>query len=101
MAPTSSSGSERGRQRREAHYAGHVQGVGFRATVETLASGFNVTGFVRNLDDGRVQVVAEGSADELTRFFDLIARRMANYIRQATADTRPAVCEFDDFEIRS
>lgn len=49
-------------------YAGRVQGVGFRYTVQRLASGFEVTGAVRNLPDGRVELLAEGSQDELDAF---------------------------------
>ena len=42
-------------------YSGHVQGVGFRYAVRTLTTGFEVTGTVRNLEDGRVELVAEGA----------------------------------------
>lgn len=87
-------------ERREVHYSGHVQGVGFRYSVRQLASGFEVTGFVRNLPDGRVQLVGEGLASELTRFLDQIAARMAAYIRDVTVDVRAATGEFAGFEIR-
>ena len=43
------------------HYSGRVHGVGFRATVRHIACGFDVTGSVRNLPDGRVELVAEGA----------------------------------------
>lgn len=49
-------------------YSGHVQGVGFRYTVKTVATGFDVSGTVRNLPDGRVELVAEGDAAELKDF---------------------------------
>jgi acylphosphatase len=49
-------------------YLGNVQGVGFRYTVRTVAAGFEVTGTVRNLPDGRVELVAEGARDELEAF---------------------------------
>jgi acylphosphatase len=87
-------------ERREVHYSGHVQGVGFRYSVRQLASGFEVAGFVRNLPDGRVQLVAEGLASELTRFLDAIAAKMAAYIRDAAVDVRPANGEFAGFEVR-
>ena len=51
-------------ERRVVHYSGRVQGVGFRYTVRTLATRFAVTGFVRNLADGRVQLVVEGGPGE-------------------------------------
>ena len=46
-------------------YSGHVQGVGFRYTVKSVAAGFEVNGTVRNLPDGRVELVAEGDSGEL------------------------------------
>lgn len=46
-------------------YNGRVQGVGFRYTVKSLAPGFEITGTVRNLLDGRVELVAEGTRTEL------------------------------------
>ena len=49
-------------------YSGRVQGVGFRYTVKTAASGFEVTGTIRNLRDGRVELTAEGLRDELEAF---------------------------------
>ena len=52
----------------EVFYSGHVQGVGFRYTVKSTATGFEITGTVRNLPDGRVELVAEGVRDELEAF---------------------------------
>jgi acylphosphatase len=49
-------------------YSGHVQGVGFRYTAKAEAAGFEVTGTVRNLSDGRVELVAEGTRAELEAF---------------------------------
>ena len=46
--------------RRTSHFSGHVQGVGFRYTVQDLAADFDVRGYVRNLPDGRVELVVEG-----------------------------------------
>jgi acylphosphatase len=50
------------------YYAGRVQGVGFRYTARTVALGFEVTGTVRNLPDGRVELIAEGERAELEEF---------------------------------
>ena len=49
-------------------YSGQVQGVGFRYTVMRAAAGFEVTGTIRNLPDGRVELVVEGSTEELNDF---------------------------------
>jgi acylphosphatase len=51
-------------------YSGRVQGVGFRATVRRIACGYDVTGTVRNLPDGRVELVAEGMRAELKAFLE-------------------------------
>ena len=88
------------RQRRQAFYSGHVQGVGFRYTVRQVADGYEVTGFVRNLPDGRVELVVEGAAAELDRFMADIVTRMGDSIRDVAVDARPPVGEFSEFEIR-
>jgi acylphosphatase len=49
-------------------YSGHVQGVGFRYSVKSLTAGYEVTGAVRNLPDGRVELVVEGVKSELRAF---------------------------------
>src|SRR5262245_51276190 len=51
-------------ERRTVYYTGHVQGVGFRYTARAAAQSCDVVGFVRNLDDGRVQIVAEGGGQQ-------------------------------------
>jgi acylphosphatase len=55
-------------QRLTVFYSGRVQGVGFRVTVRHLACGYDVTGTVRNLPDGRVELIAEGTRAELEAF---------------------------------
>jgi acylphosphatase len=54
---------------RQVFYSGRVQGVGFRYAVKRIAGGYEVTGWVRNLPDGRVELQAMShDADELTAF---------------------------------
>jgi acylphosphatase len=73
------------------YYSGSVQGVGFRYTAHGFACRFAVAGHVRNLPDGRVELVAEGEADQVNGFLAAIARRMAGYIENAVvADERPS-----------
>lgn len=83
----------------EVHYAGRVQGVGFRFTTQWIARGFAVTGFVRNLPDGRVQLVAEGEEAEADRFLAKIADSMAGNIEHADVQRGDATGEFAGFEI--
>jgi acylphosphatase len=86
-------------ERRTVYYSGQVQGVGFRYTASNLAAGYDVAGYVRNLPDGRVELVAEGSAEEINRFLDDIAHTMRRYIRQSEAHCSPSTGEFRDFGI--
>lgn len=70
------------RKRLTAFFSGSVQGVGFRYTSEHLSRQFQVTGYVKNLSDGRVELVAEGEESELVRFLTTIREsRMGGYIR--------------------
>jgi acylphosphatase len=81
-------------------YSGHVQGVGFRFTVKTVATGFEVTGAVRNLPDGRVELVAEGARDELEAFRAAIPDAgLAGCIRQEDVSWTEARGGFRGFEI--
>jgi acylphosphatase len=85
--------------RRRVHYSGRVQGVGFRFTAEAIALRFAVTGFVRNLRDGRVELVAEGTAAQLDRLQQAIKEAMHGNIREANATDTPATGEFTSFRI--
>jgi acylphosphatase len=87
-------------QRWEVWYGGHVQGVGFRYTVCSIARGFEVSGYVRNLPDGRVHLVAEGDASELKAFLDEVEYKMAHFIRDVRKDNTGATGEFAAFEVR-
>jgi len=87
-------------QRREVYYSGRVQGVGFRFTVRAIAGRFAVSGFVRNMPDGRVHLVVEGSAGEIDRFLDAIQAEMRHYIAATQQIAGPATGRFHSFEIR-
>lgn len=60
---------------KQVFYAGRVQGVGFRYSTKRIAAGFDVTGWVKNLPDGRVELMAQAlEADELEAFLEDIQR---------------------------
>ncbi|MGD9635230.1 MAG: acylphosphatase [Pirellulales bacterium] len=86
--------------RKSVLYAGHVQGVGFRYTTQAIAKRYEVHGFVRNLPDGRVELVAEGEKHELVAFLDDVRERLMRHIRDERVDTQAASGEFVGFEIR-
>ena len=86
--------------RRRSVFTGRVQGVGFRATVDDIAQGFEVLGYVRNLPDRRVEVVVEGDEAEVERFLARIGDRMEGHIKQRSDDDSPPTREFADFSIR-
>ena len=88
------------RERVRNFYSGHVQGVGFRYAVKKVATGFEVTGTVRNLDDGRVELVGEGQRPELEEF--LVAIRdseVGRFIKNEQTVWSEAKNEFRGFEI--
>jgi acylphosphatase len=63
-------------------YEGRVQGVGFRYTVRQIAKEYEVTGWVRNLIDGRVELLVSGEADEVDGFLETIAEgELAGFIK--------------------
>jgi acylphosphatase len=66
-------------------YVGRVQGVGFRYTALRIARGFSIAGYVRNLRDGRVELVAEGEAAEVSAFVTAVNGRWSGSITDITA----------------
>jgi len=89
------------KKRVHVHYAGRVQGVGFRMTAEDAARELGVVGWVKNLRDGRVEVVAEAEEATLQRFLETIRNSsMRNFIRDAEVSWSDASDAFSEFEIR-
>jgi len=81
-------------------YSGRVQGVGFRYLARAVAMGFEVTGTVRNLPDGRVELVAEGERAELEAFRRAIQdSELGGLVRHEDASWGAATGLFHGFEI--
>ena len=88
------------RQRMRVFYSGRVQGVGFRYNVKSTAAGFEVTGTVRNLTDGRVELVAEGQRAELDAFRAAIRDSgLAGFIRDENVTWSDAQNDIRGFQI--
>lgn len=70
--------------------SGRVQGVGYRYFAQDAARRENITGLVRNLDDGRVEAIAEGEAEAMERF-ELALHRGPSHARVADVHSEPIV----------
>jgi acylphosphatase len=85
---------------RLARYSGRVQGVGFRATTASMARGHAVTGWVRNLADGRVEVLLEGEMGEVERFLQRVREYWSGYIADEQIEAQPVTGQFQSFGVR-
>ena len=82
-----------------AFFTGRVQGVGFRYQALQVAKGFEVSGLVKNLPDGRVQLEAEGRAEEVKDFVTAVHERMTGYIRKVEQTEEKRVGQLRGFLI--
>jgi len=79
-------------------YEGNVQGVGFRWSIRHIAKGFDITGWVRNLVDGRVELQVNGEENEVRAFLDAV--RQSAHIRSQTENKLQNPVAGHGFEIR-
>jgi len=82
------------------YYSGRVQGIGFRFTAERMAQELGVGGWVKNLSDGRVEVIAEAQEDKLKEFIAQINKTFSQYIQDIDINWQPAMGEFRDFGVK-
>ncbi len=88
-------------KRANVFFSGSVQGVGFRYAALNAARGHPVTGWVRNLSDGRVEVMAEGTQEALEAFIAEVENDMSGYIDKKIVRWGEASGEFHEFAIKS
>lgn len=86
--------------RRRVEYRGHVQGVGFRATARDVASELPVSGWVRNVDDGSVELEVQGPAQAVERLLSEVRARLGHRIGVEQGCEVAVVEEEPGFEIR-
>lgn len=87
-------------ERAHLFFEGRVQGVGFRYTAERLALEIGLTGWVKNLPDGRVEIVCEGARDRIEVFVDgLKCGPLGTHIRKVACGWEHPTGEFADFSV--
>jgi len=88
-------------KRAHAFYSGRVQGIGFRYTAQNIAENLGVYGWVKNLEDGRVEIAAEGEEKNLKEFLDKILKGpLGRYIKDMELSWETPTSEFNDFDVR-
>ncbi len=87
------------KRRVHVYYSGRVQGIGFRYTVWDLARKQSICGWVKNLPDGRVEMIAEAEESLLTAFLGSIEQYFAGYIADAAAQWLDPVGSEADFRV--
>ena len=87
-------------KRLHTYYSGSVQGVGFRFTAERIALSLDIMGWVKNLRDGRVEILCEGRESALKEFLAKLNNIFKEYIRDCDTEWGDATAEFGEFDIR-
>jgi len=80
-------------------FTGRVQGVGFRWNVKDVSTGNSVTGYVKNLSDGSVEMLAEGEEEEVLSFLVAVEERMLGFVTERSQVARKGERQFPDFKI--
>lgn len=80
-------------------FIGQVQGVGFRFTALNIAKRYNLTGLVRNLLSGAVEMIAQGPSDDIDSCVRDINESFAGYISETKVQEADLNPEYRDFKI--
>ena len=80
-------------------FSGQVQGVGFRYTANRIATRYNLTGFVRNLPDGDVEMLAQGSEQDINHCLADLQDNFTGYIEDAKVEPVPYSSRYTSFRI--
>lgn len=81
-------------------FSGAVHGVGFRYSAREIADKYKISGWVKNLPDGRVEVQAQGEPGDLDNFVQILKDNFKGYIKKTELQELPHNAEFQDFSIR-
>ncbi len=80
-------------------FTGRVQGVGFRYTAHHIAGRYNVTGYVRNLPDGTVEMLIQGPAQDVENCLREVQDEFSGYIRDTRDEPVPYNPRYTDFRV--
>ena len=80
-------------------FAGRVQGIGFRFTALDIANRYKLTGMVRNLPDGTVEMITQGPADDIADCIRDIKEAFEDYIRETKTEEIPPDPKYTNFKI--
>lgn len=80
-------------------FIGRVQGVGFRFTARNIAQGHGLAGFVRNLPDGTVEMLAQGPLQAVDGCLMDLQDAFAGYIRDTRIEQVPCDSRYSAFNI--
>lgn len=80
-------------------FVGRVQGIGFRFTAHNIARRYNLTGYVRNLLDGTVEMLAQGPPDDIDNCLRDIENTFTGYITETKIEQIPPNPQYNDFKI--
>ncbi len=80
-------------------YSGTVQGIGFRYAVQRFGSELGLTGWVRNLSDGRVEILVEGKKELIEQLNKSIDEHFNGYIKSKEVNFSAAQGSYKKFEI--
>ncbi len=80
-------------------YSGTVQGIGFRYILRGFAKNLNLTGWVKNLSDGRVEILIEGSREKIELLMEQTQKHFDGYIRDRSVNFKSPENLFKDFQI--
>jgi acylphosphatase len=81
------------------HYTGEVQAVGFRMTAVSIARAYPVTGWVRNLSDGRVQLLAEGEESDVRAFLNAVRSYWGDSIEHEQIEAQEPSGRYSQFQL--
>ena len=80
-------------------FVGRVQGIGFRFTALDIANRYRLTGMVRNVPDGTVEMIAQGPSDDIADCIRDIKEAFGDYIRETKTEEVPPDPQYTNFKI--